>query len=325
MSRPRVCFFAQVRTREELQRVEFYAQDLRVFADLGFEVRTAIRPQELRSADLYFVWWWTWAFIPVAFAKTARRPVIVTGVFDYWLYPSRPLPHRLLHQYALRAAAANVFVSTFEHREVPQHLRVRNPQCVPLGIDTVIYRPGGLEREELVFTTAKMARGNGVRKCIAEIIRAAALVHRSRPNVRFVIAGEVDPIYVDLVREFEAGEYVHFPGVIARETKVALMQRCQVYLQPTRFEGFGLAIAEAMACGAPVVTSAQGAVPEVVGDAGVFVDGRSPEEIATGVVALLSDDCRRRDLSRRGRERVESRFSYDRHKREWAAVIESVL
>ena len=66
-------------------------------------------------------------------------------------------------------------------------------------------------------------------------------------------------------------------------------------------------------------------MPEVVGDAGVFVDGRSPEEIATGVVALLSDDCRRRDLSRRGRERVESRFSYDRHKREWAAVIESVL
>ena len=52
-----------------LRRVEFYAQDLRILADLGFDVRIATKLTELRPADLYFVWWWTWAFFPVLITR----------------------------------------------------------------------------------------------------------------------------------------------------------------------------------------------------------------------------------------------------------------
>jgi glycosyltransferase involved in cell wall biosynthesis len=324
-SRTRICFFARVRSRAELETVEFYAQDIRALEELGYEVHKAIRPSELRSADLYFVWWWTWAFLPTAFAALLRRPVIVTGVFDFWLYPKRSRPHRLLHRYALRSADANVFISRLEYEEVPEHLPVHNAQYIPLAIDTEIYRLGRTPRDEMVLTTAKMAHGNGVRKCIEEIIRSAPLVRKERPNVQFVLAGEPDQTYLDLVRALGAEEYVKFPGLVDHDTKVALMQRCQIYLQPTRFEGFGLAIAEAMACGAPVVTSAVGAVPEVVGDAAVFVDGESSSKIAAGVVRLLNDRALQMELSLRGRQRIESEFSFERHKAQWAAVIESVL
>jgi glycosyltransferase involved in cell wall biosynthesis len=67
------------------------------------------------------------------------------------------------------------------------------------------------------------------------------------------------------------------------------MRECTVYLQPTRYEGFGLAILEAMSCGAPVVTSARGAVPEVVGDTAILVDGTSPMAIADGVLQYLGN------------------------------------
>jgi glycosyltransferase involved in cell wall biosynthesis len=323
--RGRVCFFAKVQSREELQRVEFYAQDVRALEELGYEVVTAVRPSELRVADVYVAWWWTWAFLPVSFAHVLGRPVIVTGVFDHWKYPTRPWAHRALHRYALGTAAANVFVSQLEYSQVPSELRVRNPRYAPLAIDGDVYHPGRLPREDFILTTAKMARGNGRRKCIEEIIRAVPLVRAIHPRVRFVMAGELDPAYPALTRELGVDDVIDFPGVVDREAKVRLMQRCQLYLQPSRFEGFGLAIAEAMACGAPIVTSDAGAVREVVGDHALFVNGEDPTSIADGVTALLAAPARQAELSAAGARRITAEFSFERHKRDWASILESVL
>lgn len=323
--RPRACFFARVRTREELERVEFYAQDVRALQELGFEVLPVVRANELRPADVYVAWWWTWAFLPVSLAHVLRRPVIVTGVFDHWKYPSRPWAHRLLHRYALATAAANVFVSRLEYTQVPAQLTVRNPRYAPLAIDTEVYRPAAMPREPMILTTAKMARGNGRRKCIEEIIRAAPLVLARHPGVSFVMAGEVDPEYPALARALGVADSVHFLGVVDRDTKVSLMQRCCVYLQPSRFEGFGLAIAEAMACGAPIVTSDAGAIREVAGEEAVYVDGHEPQAIADEVNRLLEDPLRQEELSARGSERVAKQYSFERHKQDWSAILSSVL
>jgi glycosyltransferase involved in cell wall biosynthesis len=321
----RVCFFAKVRFPAELDRVEFYAQDLRVLEALGYEVIRATRLRDLRRADLFVVWWWTWAAFPVCLAKLLGKPVIVTGVFDFWKYPSRTAAHRFLHRFALRQANANVFVSRFEYEEVPRELSARGPHHIPLAIDVETYHPGLMPREDFILTTAKMIGGNGARKCIGEIVRAAPLIRRAHPEVRFVLAGELDPRYLVLARDLGAESYIEFPGVIDLATKVDLMQRCRVYMQPTRFEGFGLAIAEALACGAPVVTSRVGAVPEVVGADAVFVDGCSPESIARGTIQLLNDRALQQGLSEQGPRRIRQLFSYEAHCRDWAALIETIV
>src|SRR5262249_47312849 len=124
--KPRACFFARVSDAKVLERVEFYAQDLRILRELGFDVHIATSAFELRPADLFFVWWWTWAFLPVAFARTLRRPVVVTGVFDLWNFDERPAWHRRLMRYALRNADYNVFISQLEHRQVPERFRVQH-------------------------------------------------------------------------------------------------------------------------------------------------------------------------------------------------------
>ncbi|MGE5073306.1 MAG: glycosyltransferase, partial [Anaerolineae bacterium] len=84
-----------------------------------------------------------------------------------------------------------------------------------------------------------------------------------------------------------------------------------LFIMPSLFEGFGLSILEAMACGAPVITSAAGALPEVAGDAAVLVDPTSAEGMAEAMRNLLMDDTKRFALQQKGLERA-CKFPWDR-------------
>lgn len=322
-----VCFFTKVKDNRTLERVEFYAQDIQLLRDLGFEVRTAIAPTDMRGADLYYVWWWTWAFFPLTVAKTLRRPLLITGVFDKEAMPKRHHAHRYLIERALVAADCNVFLSHDEMQEVPASYRVTRPRFVPLATDSDTYRPAG-NRESFALSVGWLEGANAIRKCMPEIVRAAPLIKRAHPDFRLLVGGvpgSYSPVLEALAREVGAGGCVEFLGELPKARKIELMQRCAVYLQPSRLEGFGLAILEAMSCGAPVVTSPVGAVPEVVGDAALMVDGSNVEAIASAVIGLLGDRERREDLGRRGRERAQSVFPYSHRRDEMGRVIDEVL
>lgn len=304
--------------------MEFYAQDIQILLDLGYEVRIATSPSQLRPADLFFVWWWTWAFAPVALARLLRRPVLITGVFDLWAMDARRYGHRKLIEFALKHADANVFLSEMELRQVPERFKVRSPQYAPLSVDTSVYRPNGSSRRDAVLSVGWLEGANAERKGMPEVVRAASMIHRDHPEVRFVIAGDKGSYYpklLELARQCGADSYIDFPGIVSKQRKIELMQTCKVYLQPSQFEGFGLAIMEAMSCGMPVVTRPVGAVPEVVGEAGLQLDSARPEVIATAVKRLIEDDAFREDVGRRARQRVESVFPYLRRKREIERII----
>jgi glycosyltransferase involved in cell wall biosynthesis len=98
-----------------------------------------------------------------------------------------------------------------------------------------------------------------------------------------------------------------------------------VYLQPTRYEGFGLAILEAMSCGAPVVTSPRGAVPEVVGDTALMVDGTSPEAIADGLLQYLENPSLREAMGQKARRRAVERFTYVERRDKMIPLIERLM
>jgi glycosyltransferase involved in cell wall biosynthesis len=319
------CFYARQDTHQALHYIDFYTQDMRALRELGFEIRTAIRPWEMRVADLYYVWWWTHACFPTAFAGLLDKPVIITGTFNEHLYGNRPKWQRSLISYSFRRARFNICVSLMEYeklrRRFPQDSWIYSPHC----IDSQVFKPADAEREEYICTVSEMTVGNAERKCIPEIIRAIPLIARQCPGIRFILAGRIDPVFLRLAGETGAARYAQFPGIVSSEEKIRLLQRCRLFLQPSRFEGFGLSILEAMACGAPVVTSPAGAVPEVVGDCAQFVDGTSPEGIARGVVRLLSDSQERSRLSREGRERAVRLFDYSRRKADITRCVEIAL
>ena len=80
---------------------------------------------------------------------------------------------------------------------------------------------------------------------------------------------------------------------------------------PSVYEGFGLPAGEAMACGVPVVSSDGGALPEVVGAAGIIVPARNVDALTDAIDALLRDPRRREELGAQGRQRILDEFCWD--------------
>jgi glycosyltransferase involved in cell wall biosynthesis len=100
-------------------------------------------------------------------------------------------------------------------------------------------------------------------------------------------------------------EHVILTGLVSDEELVALYNAATMVVHPSRYEGFGLPVVEAMACGAPVITTTAASLPEVGGDAAILVDPDDVQGFADAMEALLNDPERRSDMARRGLEHVK--------------------
>ncbi|HEX5415755.1 MAG TPA: glycosyltransferase family 1 protein [Chloroflexota bacterium] len=151
------------------------------------------------------------------------------------------------------------------------------------------------------------------RKNLPTLIRAYALARDQGVTEPLVLAGGVgwgDLAIRSLVEELGLVSNVLLPGYIPQEEQALWYNAATLFAYPSRYEGFGLPVAEAMACGTPVVTSNRSALPEVVGDAGVTVDPDRPDELAEAMARLLHDDDWCAELRGRGQRRARQ-FSWD--------------
>lgn len=112
-------------------------------------------------------------------------------------------------------------------------------------------------------------------------------------------------------------------GPVTESEKIALLDGAAVLVCPSLYEGFGFAPLEAMARGCPVVTAPTGALPEVCGDAAIYVDPRHPQQIAEAVLRVLTDADLARELTTRARARTRA-FTWEASVRAHVAVIDRV-
>lgn len=115
-----------------------------------------------------------------------------------------------------------------------------------------------------------------------------------------------------------------FTGVISDERLIELYQRASLFVFPSKYEGFGLPVLEAMACGCPVISSSASSLPEVAGDAAILVEPSDVEGVARQMERVLTDRALRADLRGRGLARA-AQFSWDRTARETVAVYRRVV
>jgi len=108
---------------------------------------------------------------------------------------------------------------------------------------------------------------------------------------------------------------VHFPGYVRDEDLPALYSSASIFAFPSLYEGFGLPVLEAMACGTPVVAANNSSLPEVVGEAGLLVDAESAEQLAHALLNLLTDSDLTAELTSRGRAHA-AQFTWERAARE---------
>ncbi len=149
-----------------------------------------------------------------------------------------------------------------------------------------------------------------VRKNVPTLLAALDMV-RSRRACSLVLAGAKDYGARGLIAMLGNRDGVKYLGHVDHESLAALYGGAVAMVYPSIYEGFGLPALEAMACGCPVIAASAGALPEVVGDAGILVDPRSPAEFAEAMESVMADNGLREELVRRGRSRV-GRFSWRR-------------
>ncbi|GCF08547.1 glycosyltransferase family 4 protein [Dictyobacter arantiisoli] len=122
------------------------------------------------------------------------------------------------------------------------------------------------------------------------------------------IAGGTGWLYEEtqqLVRELKLEQKVRFLGRVTDHELITLYSMADVFAFPSFFEGFGIPPLEAMACGAPVITSNTSSLPEVVGDAALQIDPHNVDELAHAITRILQDEPLREDLRRKGYQRVQ--------------------
>jgi glycosyltransferase involved in cell wall biosynthesis len=166
------------------------------------------------------------------------------------------------------------------------------------------------------------------RKNIEGLIRAYAMLY-GEDNIpqHLVIAGGAGwktKAVPPLIRSFDINERVRFTGYVKEDDLPAVYSLGDLFVFPSFYEGFGLPVLEAMACGVPVVTSNVSSLPEVAGDAAVPVDPHSVEDIARGMRLLLYDDDMRAACIEKGLERARL-FTWEKCARETMAALEELV
>jgi glycosyltransferase involved in cell wall biosynthesis len=140
------------------------------------------------------------------------------------------------------------------------------------------------------------------------VIRAWPLLKQKCADLTLVIAGHSDPHFVPQIERF--GGSVLRTGFVNDEELCALYARALAAWVPSRYEGFGLPVIEAMACGTPVVASDSASLPEVAGGAAILVPPDSPAEHADALHSLISNSALRAELQARGKDHA-SRFTWN--------------
>ena len=245
----------------------------------------------------------------------------------------RPL-FRLALREAARRADALLTVSETSRRDIVSALRLgpadaARVRAVPNGVDPAFLAaaegraPVRAADDPAPRTLLYVGRTDPYKNVPLLVEAFAAARARAPWPLRLVVAGSRDPRYPEAearARALGVADAVEFTGALPFADLVARYRSADLLVHPSRYEGFGLQIAEAMAAGLPVACSDGGAAPEVAGGAArvVPLEGGAPA-FADAILALLSDPAELARLREAGLRRA-ALFSWDRAAREIAAI-----
>jgi glycosyltransferase involved in cell wall biosynthesis len=217
----------------------------------------------------------------------------------------------VLYTFAVRKAAAVLTISDYSKREIAQTLKLRDSRIfvVKLGVSgdfKVIHEEplltGFRNSKQLPAQFILFVGSVEPRKNISGLITALQhIAPEKRPKL--VVAGgkgwKNSELYKH-IKENNLDTHILFLGYLSREDLVLLYNTADVFVFPSFYEGFGMPVLEAMACGTPVVCSQVSSIPEIAGDAALFFDPKNSEEIAAAILRATSDSLLRKEMKIKG-------------------------
>lgn len=310
--------------KSSLDSFEYYKQDIDALKALNHQVIICTRYSEIPlDYDAIFIWWWTYALYPVLLSRLLRKPSIITGTFNFRFpkefngrdYFKRPIWQKILIKMATKLCSLNLFVNQIEFKNCSQYFNLTNGRYYPHIIDNDYLQGPLQQREKVLFNLAWSGKENLIRKGIPELLKAIRLLKDEGIIVKLNLAGmKGDGIeyLINMISNLGLNNEVNYLGMLTREDKIKMLRTNEIYIQPSHYEGFGVAIAEAMGCGACVIVCDVGAVKEVVEDCGYYVSPGSPEELKNAIKGILFDDRLRHYFQDNAHKRVKTYFSFDK-------------
>jgi len=198
-------------------------------------------------------------------------------------------------------------------------------RVVQNGIDTDLFRPHPEVKRDphrLIVTNSADSPVKGVRYLLEAV---ASIVRKREITLTVIGTPKKNGVIERQIRDLDLGRHVEFAGRVEDQDFPLHYARASLAVVSSIYEGFGFPAGEAMACGTPVVATTGGALPEVVGDAGVLVPPADAGALERAIVSLLDDPERREKLSRAGHERIHKHFTWQRAAERIVAVYREVL
>jgi glycosyltransferase involved in cell wall biosynthesis len=210
-----------------------------------------------------------------------------------------------------------------------------NLRVIYNGIDIEIYKrddKASKERDGLIMVGNTDDRKKGV----LYLLQALQTLGKDGLKLTIVDDAERHSSYIEdvgplpsygfkLVSKLNLDGLVRFTGRLTQDELVKRYLAARIAVVPSLYEGFGLPAAEAMACGTPVISTTGGALPEVVGNAGMLVPPGRADALAVAIKQLLNDEQAQRHMSEAGRKRVEENFNWEQAARKTLEVYQELL
>jgi glycosyltransferase involved in cell wall biosynthesis len=154
------------------------------------------------------------------------------------------------------------------------------------------------------------------KKGVERLIEAVAILCQENKNLQLLIAGPGEEAYTQQLKELAQtsgiSEITHFLGMVRGDVKLSLYELADVFVLPTHQENFGLVLPEALACGTPVVTTRGTDIWRELAEAGAKIVDNEPRTLAAAIADLLTDEAKRTQLGRQGREYVRNWLAEDK-------------
>ncbi|MGF7229076.1 MAG: glycosyltransferase family 4 protein [Candidatus Saccharibacteria bacterium] len=184
-------------------------------------------------------------------------------------------------------------------------------------------KPAGISGDFIMYVGTAFPHKN-----LPRLIEAFEIMRAARPDLKLIITGKRDEKHmVELLawaKDLPSFDHIILPGFVSDAELKWLYEHCQAYVFASLSEGFGLPPLEAMAHGAPVVSSNASVMPEVYGDAAHYFNAKSPKDIAQKVLEVLNDNNLRKTLVHNGHQQLK-KYSWQKMADETLTVYKDVL
>jgi glycosyltransferase involved in cell wall biosynthesis len=269
--------------------------------------------------------------VPAVLTCYDMIPLIFPEYFTSW----QRVVYRIANKLAFKTASGVIAISETTRRDAARFFGVKQDriQAIPLGVEPRFSASPGPEvdavraKYRLPDQYVLYVGTNKPHKNLVRLIEAWAIIHRKAgPRHVLVIAGYWDGRYPEarkLAERQDLSGAVLFTGPVDDGDLPALYTGASLFVFPSLYEGFGLPVLEAMACGTPVACSTTDALKEVAGDAASLFDPLDSGVIADCLMSLISDPESLRSLKESGLERARM-FSWKKTAMETEAVYRSV-